>query len=55
MTKDRITISTADGEYLFSDGWKDWSPLLRDTLTQRHGRQVIEDGPDIWRIEPAQR
>ncbi len=53
MGKDRIRITTGADEYLFSDGWKAWSPLLRDTLTSKYGRRVVEESPDVWRVNPA--
>src|SRR5438067_818083 len=52
LSKDRIALGTADAEYLFADGWRDWGPLLRDTLTTRHGRQIVEDTPESWRVQP---
>ncbi len=51
LNKDRILLRTADGEYLFNDGWKDWSPILRETLTATYGRRVTEQGPDSWRVD----
>jgi hypothetical protein len=53
LNKDRIIVSTADEEYLFADGWKDWGPLLRDALTTHQGRKVVEESADDWRVEPA--
>jgi hypothetical protein len=53
LNKDRLLLSTADEEYLFADGWKEWAPLLRDALTSHHGRQIVEDSRDDWRVEPA--
>jgi hypothetical protein len=53
LGKDRIAITTPEGEFLFSNGWKAWSQLLKDTLTTRFGRRVVEETPDSWRIEPA--
>jgi hypothetical protein len=52
LNKDRIALVTADGEFVFNDGWKEWSPLLRDALTNDHGRRLIEEGPDSWRFDP---
>jgi hypothetical protein len=48
LNKDRIAVVTSDGEY---HGWKDLSPLLRDALTNDHGRRVTDDSPDGWRGE----
>ncbi len=53
FARDRLALSTSGGDYLFSDGWKAWGPLIRDTLTANHGRRVIEDQPEAWRVEPA--
>jgi hypothetical protein len=53
FARDRLGISTSDGDYLFNDGWKDWAPLIRDTLIAGHARKVVEDRPDAWRVEPA--
>lgn len=53
LRRDMVVLSTADAEYHFSSGWKEWSPLLRETLaTRHHGRLVEEDG-DVWRVEPV--
>jgi hypothetical protein len=53
LGKDRIAITTGEGEFLFNEGWKDWSPLLKDTLTTRFGRRVVEETPESWRFEPT--
>jgi len=53
FARDRLAISTTGGDFLFSDGWKTWGPLLRDTLTTRHGRRVVEEQPDAWRVVSA--
>jgi hypothetical protein len=29
------------------------SLLLREALSSRHGREVVEESSDIWRVEPA--
>lgn len=51
LNKDQILLRTGDGEYLFNDGWKDWSPILREALTGSYGRRVTEQGPDSWRVD----
>ena len=51
LGKDRILISTAQEQYLFSDGWKDWSPLLREQLASVHGRRIVEETPERWLIQ----
>jgi hypothetical protein len=43
LSKDRIAITTDTDTFTFSDGWKTWSPLLRDTLTTRFGRTVTDE------------
>jgi hypothetical protein len=53
LARNRLAISTADAEYLFSDGWNEWGPLLRDTLAGRLGRKVVEESADAWRVEPS--
>jgi hypothetical protein len=53
MAKDRIKLTTADGDYLFNESWNTWSPLLREILTTKLSRRVLEEGSDFWRIEPA--
>jgi hypothetical protein len=37
LNKDRILLVAGDAESLFNDGWKDWSPLLCDVLSNDHG------------------
>jgi hypothetical protein len=51
LNKDRIAVETGDRTYLFNDGWKDLSPVLKEALQTRHGRRVIEQAPDIWRVQ----
>jgi hypothetical protein len=51
MTEDRILLEVGDDEYLFNDGWKDWSPLLREVLSGDHERDIIEEEPERWRFE----
>lgn len=46
VSKDRILLTTADGAYLFSDGFKSWSPLLREALVTTHGRRIVDQGED---------
>ena len=35
----------------FANGFKTMSPLLRQALTERHGRRVVDDGADAWLVE----
>lgn len=51
LNKDRIAVDTADRQYLFNDGWKQLSPVLKEALVTRHGRQVVEESPDSWRVQ----
>jgi hypothetical protein len=53
LNKSRIVLVADGAEYLFNDGWKDWSQLLVDVLRSDYGRDVVEDGTDRWRIEPG--
>lgn len=48
--RDIIVIETGAGENRFANGFKALSPLLRRALTERHGRSVVDDGPDAWRV-----
>ena len=50
---DRIGLYTTDQEYIFLSGWADWAPLIRETLTVRHGRRIDEVHSDAWKIEQA--
>jgi hypothetical protein len=50
LSKDRIVLTTAKDEFRFSDGWKDWSPALRDALGKEHGRTIADDGPDAFSV-----
>jgi hypothetical protein len=51
LTVRDILIIEAEGEeHRFSEGYGLLSPLLRRALTERHGRVVIDDGPDTWRV-----
>jgi hypothetical protein len=49
--KELIVLSTPDGEHRFNEGYSAWAPLLRRALVERHGRTVVEEGDDAWRIE----
>jgi len=51
LNKDRIAVVTADGEYLFNDGWKELSPVLKEALATRHQRQLVEQSPDSWHVQ----
>ena len=53
LNKDHILLVAGDAEYLFNDGWKDWSPLLRDVLSNDHGLEIVEDEADRMRFEPG--
>jgi hypothetical protein len=48
--RDILVIETAAGETRFANGFKAWNPLLRRALTERHGRTVIDEGPDAWKV-----
>jgi hypothetical protein len=47
LSKDRVEISTTGDTYVFSDGWKAWSPILRGLLSDS-GRTVTDNAPDSW-------
>ena len=51
LNKDRIAVGTTDREYLFNDGWKELSPVLKEALVARHRRQVVEQAPDSWQVQ----
>ena len=48
--RDILVIETAAGETRFANGFEAWNPLLRRALTERHGRTVVDDGPDAWKV-----
>jgi hypothetical protein len=48
--RDILVVETAAGESRFNTGFKTLSPLLRRALTDRHGRSVVDDGEDAWRV-----
>ena len=48
--RDILVIETASGETRFANGFKEWEPLLREALTKRHGRTLVDDGPDGWKV-----
>lgn len=48
--RDILVIETAAGETRFANGFKEWTPLLRRALTERHGRTVVDEGPDGWKV-----
>jgi hypothetical protein len=50
LNKDRIAVGTANQEYLFNDGWKQLSPVLKEALVNHHRRQVVEHSPDSWQV-----
>jgi len=45
---DILVIGVGATEHPFMGGFDTWDPLLRRLLTQRHGRTIVEDGPDAW-------
>lgn len=49
--RDILVVETAAGESRFANGFKTMSPLLRQAITERHGRRVVEDGADDWLVE----
>ena len=48
--RDIVVIETTAGETRFANGFKAWSPLLRRAITERHGRTVVDEGPDAWTV-----
>jgi hypothetical protein len=50
LNKDRLAVGTAEREYLFNDGWKQLSPVLKEALVTHHRRRVVEHSPDAWQI-----
>jgi hypothetical protein len=48
--RDILVVESAAGESGFANGFKTLDPLLRRALTERHGRNVVDDGPDAWRV-----
>jgi hypothetical protein len=48
--RDILVIETAAGETRLANGFKDWSPLLRRALSDRHGKTVADDGEDAFRV-----
>jgi hypothetical protein len=50
---DRIALLTEQHEYLFNGGWTDWEQVLRHTLETEHGRRLIEEEPERWRVSPS--
>ena len=48
--RDVLVIETAAGETRFANGFEAWSPVLRRALADRHGRSVVDDGEDAFRV-----
>jgi hypothetical protein len=48
--RDILVIESASGEIRFANGFKEWAPLLREALTRRHGRTLVDDGSDGWTV-----
>ena len=48
--RDILVVETGETEYRFAQGFKQWSPLLRRLLAERHGRSIQDDGPDAFRV-----
>jgi hypothetical protein len=48
--RDILVVETAAGESRFNSGFKTLNPLLRRAITERHGRSVVDDGEDAWRV-----
>jgi hypothetical protein len=49
--RDILVVETAAGESRFASGFKTMNPLLRQAITERHGRRVVDDGTDAWLVE----
>jgi hypothetical protein len=48
--RDILVVETAAGESRFAAGFKTLNPLLLRALSERHGRTVVDDGEDAWRV-----
>lgn len=53
LLPDLYEFTLADGSTCWTskDIRKHWDSLIRRLLTERHGRTVIDDGADGWRVE----
>ena len=49
--RDILVVETPAGESRFASGFKTLNPLLRRAVTERHGRSVVDDGADAWRVD----
>jgi len=48
--RDILVIEAGGKEHRFAQGWKAWSPLLRRVLEERHGRSIVDEGSESWRV-----
>jgi hypothetical protein len=48
--RDIIVVESSSGEARFSTGFKEWTPLLRRAITERHGRTVTDDGEEGFSV-----
>jgi hypothetical protein len=53
LNKNRLVIVADGEEYVFNEGWKDFAPQVREALETHHGRRVVEQSEEEWRVEPA--
>ena len=48
--RDILVVGTSAGESQFASGFKTLNPMLRRAVMERHGRNVVDDGEDAWRV-----
>lgn len=48
--RDILVIEAGGTEHRFAQGFKTWNPLLRRALAERHGRTIVDEGPDGFRV-----
>ena len=48
--RDILVIEAGGREYRFSEGYAALGPLLLKALTEHHGRVVVDDGQEAWRV-----
>jgi hypothetical protein len=50
LNKNLLVFEAGGLERRLNSGYAEWAPLLRRLLEERHGKTIVADGEDAWRI-----
>jgi hypothetical protein len=46
----KLTVRDGGDEHRFSEGYATIAPVLRRSITERHGQTIQDEGPEAWRV-----